>query len=360
MTLAVLRRYAVARSLFIPADLQTAIDRFGFIQADPIRAPARAQDLTLRHRVVGYRAGDLERRYRDLAVEEDVFINYGYVARRLRRLMHPRDAGGAAWTASRRRRAEAVVAFVRERGPVHPRDVDRHFAHGRVTNDWGGTSSATTRLLEQLHYRGVLRVAGRDGGVRLYAVADRQESDWNQAQADDRIDALVDVAVRLYAPMPARTLSYLIARLRYAAPQWHGGLRAARTRALQRLNRAAVDGTDWYWPEDEQADDRAWAIYEGVRLLAPFDPVVWDRDRFERFWGWAYRFEAYTPVARRKLGYYALPLLWRGQVIGWGNLSVKEGMLSADVGYVDGTAPRDRRFTRALEDEIERMRTFLG
>jgi uncharacterized protein YcaQ len=51
-----------------------------------------------------------------------------------------------------------------------------------------------------------------------------------------------------------------------------------------------------------------------VRLLAPFDPVVWDRTRFELFWGWAYRFEAYTPPRLRKLGYYALPLLWRDKV----------------------------------------------
>ena len=63
LTLDHLRRYAVARSLFKPTTLSRAIQRLGFVQADPIRAPARAQDLTLRHRVAGYRAGDLERRY---------------------------------------------------------------------------------------------------------------------------------------------------------------------------------------------------------------------------------------------------------------------------------------------------------
>ena len=52
--------------------------------------------------------------------------------------------------------------------------------------------------------------------------------------------------------------------------------------------------------------------------------------RFELLWGWVYRFEAYTPASKRKLGYYALPLLWRDRVIGWGNLSVKNGELHAD------------------------------
>ena len=73
-----LRRYAVARSLFTPTTLPAAIRRLGFVQADPIRAPARAQDLTLRHRVKDYRAGDLESRYARLAIDEDCLVNYGF------------------------------------------------------------------------------------------------------------------------------------------------------------------------------------------------------------------------------------------------------------------------------------------
>ena len=89
-TVADLRRFAVTRSLFPPTTLQDAIERMGFVQADPIRAPARAQDLTLRPRVRDYRAGDLDARYGALPIEEDVFINYGFVTRRLQQLMHPR------------------------------------------------------------------------------------------------------------------------------------------------------------------------------------------------------------------------------------------------------------------------------
>ncbi|HEV2829834.1 MAG TPA: crosslink repair DNA glycosylase YcaQ family protein, partial [Pyrinomonadaceae bacterium] len=87
-------------------------------------------------------------------------------------------------------------------------------------------------------------------------------------------------------------------------------------------------------------------------------PVVHDRARFELLWGWGYRFEAYTPVARRKLGYYALPLLWRDRVIGWGNLSVKNSQLEAEFGFVR-SQPRERVFKRELEAELDRMRTFL-
>ncbi len=110
LTLDDLRRFAVTRSLFTPTSLARAIDKLAFVQADPIRAPARAQDLTLRHRVRGYRAGDLERRYASLGIEEDVFINYGFLPRSVQALMHPRAraparstvaASARCWTSSR-------------------------------------------------------------------------------------------------------------------------------------------------------------------------------------------------------------------------------------------------------------------
>ena len=109
LTLDHLRRHAVARTLFRPTTLLRAIERLGFVQADPIRAPARAQDLTLRHRVKDYRAGDLERRYPTLPVEEDFFVNYGFLPRAHHALMHPRTAR-TAWTPARRKQAQAVLA----------------------------------------------------------------------------------------------------------------------------------------------------------------------------------------------------------------------------------------------------------
>src|SRR5215467_9602600 len=177
-TLEDLRRFAVARTLFPPTTLRRALDKLGYLQADPIRAPARAQDLILRHRVKNYRAGDLERRYAKLGIEEDFFVNYGFVTKSLQALMHPRmdsrvpAEGRLPWPPGRRKRAELLLNFVRERGTVHPREVDDHFAHGRVTNYWGGSSNATTHLLDAMHYRGMLRVLRREKGIRIYAPRD--------------------------------------------------------------------------------------------------------------------------------------------------------------------------------------------
>jgi hypothetical protein len=250
---------------------------------------------------------------------------------------------------------------------VHPRDVDQHFSHGTVTNYWGGSSSATTHLLDLLHYRGLLRVVRRESGIRIYAAHDRLAAPSvpdgpgvaaRQARIDAQVDALVDVVVRKYAPLPGASLSSLVHRLRYGAPQWHGELKSALRRATQRLSHARIDGVDWYWPSRERP--RVSAEQETVRLLAPFDPVVWDRRRFELLWGWAYRFEAYTPAPKRKLGYYALPLLWRDRVMGWANIAVRNGALQADFGYLASHPPRERAFKRELEAELNRMQTFLG
>jgi uncharacterized protein len=357
LTLDQLRRYALARTFFRPTTLLRAIEKLGFVQADPIRAPARAQDLTLRQRVKNYHAGDLERRYPKLAVEEDFFINYGFVPRAHHGLMHPRTAR-TVWSAETTKRARAMLEFIRERGNVHPREVEAQFAHGNVRNYWGGSSNATTHLLDAMHYRGLLRVVRRDNGTRVYALQQPAERVTDRALRSAQLDALVDIVVAKYAPLPAASLAPLIYRLRHAVPQWTKDLKATAARAKQRLAHAQVAGVEWYWPAADKPAALRGTQDDTLRLLAPFDPAVWDRRRFELFWGWAYRFEAYTPAAKRKLGYYALPMLWREQVLGWANLSWKAGELGCELGFVR-ERPSDPAFTRALDAELARLRTFL-
>ena len=354
ITLDDLRRFNVARNFFTPTTLKSALQKMGFVQADPIRAPARAQDLILRHRVNNYKAGELERRYATLDVEEDFFINYGYVSRALYSLMHPRSN---TLRSQDRKRAQLLLEFVRERGSVHPREVDEYFAHGKVTNYWGGSSNATTHLMDAMHYRGMLRVLRREKGIRIYAPREHERRKLSTAERHVRVDALVDTVVRIYGPLPASSLNYYVRRLRYAAPQWNRELTEELARAKKRLAHVRAE-VDWYFPADEDPL-RDSSAQEAVRLLAPFDPVVHDRARFDLLWNWEYRFEAYTPVAKRKLGYYAMPLLWRDRVIGWANLAVKNGALECDIGYV-GSQPTERAFKRELEREIDRIRSFLG
>jgi uncharacterized protein YcaQ len=274
---------------------------------------------------------------------------------------------------ARGRHVKSLLEFIRDRGPVHPRQVDDHFSLGTVTNYWGGSSSATTHLLDAMHYRGLLRVVRREAGIRIYGVHEQKvplkaDATIEARERRVRLDALVDVVVNIYAPLPAASLTQAVRRLRYAVPQWSNEITGALQRAKRRLAHARVEGVDWYWPHLRAGRSGGQAAEQpgvaeaddSVRLLAPFDPVVWDRRRFELLWNWAYRFEAYTPVAKRRWGYYALPLLWRDRVIGWANASVSGSALTLDVGYVTGHAPRDRGFRQALADERARFGAFLG
>ena len=163
--------------------------------------------------------------------------------------------------------------------------------------------------------------------------------------------------MRQYAPLTDAALSLLVRRLRSGVPQWRTDLPGALKRAKLRLASARVDGIHWFWPANERPANAA--PPDIVRLLTPFDPLVWDRRRFELLWGWAYRFEAYTPIAQRQYGYYALPMLWRDRVIGWANAGVKDGTLRTQFGYVQAGAPRGRAFAREFEAEVDRLRAFL-
>jgi uncharacterized protein len=350
-TLDELRRYAVARSLFTPTTLGRAITRLGFVQADPIRAPARAQDLTLRHRVIGYRAGDLERRYPKLAIDEDCLVNYGFVPRAMLPLLHPRVAR-QEWGADMRAQARDVLAFVRERGPTHPRDVLTAFSHGRVQGYWGGELNASTKLLDGMHYRGMLRVVRRDSGTRVYDAVDHPPADASPAA---RAQALLGVVLNKYAPLPSASLGQLASMLGLGAPQLRSDIRQALPQFKREAASAAIDGITWFWPAGENPRSRRWALDppqdHRIRLLAPFDPIVWDRRRFELLWGWDYRFEAYTPAPKRRFGYYALPMLWGDQVIGWSNLVWADGRLQASHGFALRHPPA-RVFRMAITAEL--------
>ncbi len=350
-----LRSYAVSRTLFPPRDLEGAVRALGFVQMDPIRAPARAQDLILRHRVRDYRAGDLERHYPSLPLAEEFVHVYGILPRDSLPLLHPRPPRDS-WHVEREhpRLAGRILSHVDTHGPTHPRALQKALGTTKVVNGWGGESIATTRILELLHYRGRLRIARREKGVKVYELAHALPE---PLARNVRIEKMLDLVLHLYAPLPERTFRELAGIVtRTSLPGAKARIAVERMLKSDRLRHASVDGVTYLWPATEKP---ALEPHEQVRLLAPFDPIVWDRRRFELFWGWAYRFEAYTPPAKRRLGYYALPLLWRDQVIGWANVSLAGGMLEVETGFV-GKRPRAAPFRRELDTELQRMSAFLG
>ena len=347
ITISVLRRHAIATSLFRPTSLKRAIHALGFVQADPIRSPARAQDLILRHRVKNYHAGALEKEYPKLDIEEDFLYAYGFMPRSTWRLLHPRLERGL--TAAERR----VFDLVKEHERMHPRTLEAHLGRKRQVNAWGGYSAATTRILQALHYRGLLRVAKRENGIKVYELARTPEEN---AEPGERLDRLVLLITAILTPLPEQSLRAALQHLAHAAPALRGR-HSAVSRLLKtgELSAAEVDGIRFVWPAGGLVNR---AAEPEVRFLAPFDPLVWDRRRFERFWGWAFRFEAYTPAAKRKMGYYAMPLLWGDAIIGWANVSVRGMNIETECGFLE-RRPDGADFKNAFDEEVSRMESFL-
>lgn len=337
-----------------------ALVRLGFVQADPMRAPARAQDLILLHRVKDYRAGELERRYPKLEIEEAFFFNYGFLPRQTLVLLHPRGAprNWDAWDAKMQAHAHEVLAFVRQHGPTYPRDVQAHFNHGRIRR-WGSDLNISNHLLEGLHYRGLLRVARREAGTRVYEAVQYPAQDDSPDARLARAGQLLDVVIKLYAPLPLTSLGYLCALLRYGVSSLAAEVRQLQQNSKSRYAHAQIDGQLWLWPHGENPIAARHSVDATLRFLAPFDPVVWDRRRFQLFWAWEYKLEAYVPAHKRRMGHYAMPMLWGDQMLGWANLKVVDGRLQHELGFA-GPRPRGRTFQRALEEALHHMQLFLN
>ena len=314
------------------------------MQADPIRSPARAQDLILRHRAIAYRAGDLERQYPLLDVEEDYLYAYGFLSRRVWQLLHPRK------TSALKALEKKVLATVRGLGEAHPAALEAHLGRRRIVNAWGGYSKATTGALEWLHWRGLLRIARRESGVRVYRLAPPIGTALTPSA---RLRELILVLADIFAPSPEKSLQAVVARYRDL-----GNTRQAVAELIRsgELLTSVVGGVSYLWPSSRSTNSEP--VPRRVRILAPFDPLVWDRARFEHLWGWPYRFEAYTPVAKRIRGYYAMPLLWGDDIVGWTNVTGVGSTLDVDVGFVR-SRPSGREFSRELDAEIARLAGFL-
>lgn len=276
-TVQTLRAHAISHSLFAPTTLKKAVERLKFVQANPIRSPARAQDLILRQRVEGYTAGDLERQYPILNLEEDVLYAYGFLTRDVWKLLHPRKTNDLP------KFERKILETVGELGEAHLKNLETHFGRERVVNAWGGYSKATTRALESLHYRGHLRVARRTDGIRVYQLTPTIQSANDEGQLNERLKRLIIVISNIFAPVTERCLQEASAPLRRSLPQ----TASVKTITAELVNsgeieKQTIDGLNYLYPAGNLIVDE---IPRTVRFLAPFDPLVWDRRRFEHLLG---------------------------------------------------------------------------
>lgn len=171
------------------------------MRADPIRSPARAQDLILRHRVRNYRAGDLERLYASLNIEEDFLYAYGFMPQSTWRLLHPRAVTNLTSD------EEQVLRIVSAHQKLHPRELEVYLGRKTEVNAWGGYSKINDSHTSNAALRGLLRVAGRENGLRLYEPAARQQE---QIEPEERVRELILLIAQIMAPIPEQSLRTVV------------------------------------------------------------------------------------------------------------------------------------------------------
>ena len=347
-SLAQFRKDIIRDSLFPPCQLGEAIQRLGFVQADPIRSPARAQDLILRHRVKNYRAGDLEKHYPTLNLEESFLYAYGFMSPDLWKVIHPKPR------ATPTKEENDVLRLVKKNGTMHPKELETLIGKKSARNGWGGTSRNGKIILDSLHHRGALRVVRREKGIRIYEAAPKVQSTLSK---EERFQEIILATLKAMGATTSKFLLKEVAHFGYlvATPK-------ERRHYLQDLidtDRIQTDLVDSVEYLSLPNPDRKQRPLNSVRILSPFDPIVRDRTRFAHLWGWSYRFEAYTPKAKRNLGYYAMPLLWKENIIGWANATVEDHKLHVHFGYLT-QKPNDPAYQTAADLEVTRMAKFLG
>lgn len=211
---------------------------------------------------------------------------------------------------------ERILAGIREHGPV--RSVELGEARSGAGGWWGWKPEK--RILESLFTAGELMIARREGFQRVYDLRQRVLPSW-----DDDALPTANAAHRALALKAVRALG--VAKAKWVADYFRMGKKP--TPALVRgladegeLLEVSVDGwkePGYLHPEHRALAERAAA--GGVKpvlttLLSPFDPVVWDRARGSELFGFEYRIECYTPAPKRVHGYFVLPILRRGSLVG--------------------------------------------
>jgi uncharacterized protein YcaQ len=306
-------------------DVLEAVRRMGVLQIDSIAVVARSPYLVLWSRLGAYDPRWLD----ELLAEGELFEYWSHAASLIpiedyglyRRFMLEGREKSRAWFSAHPEEVGRVLARIREGGPVRSAEFER--ADGRAGGWWEWKPEK--RALEHLFAAGELMISRRDPNFhRVYdlreRVLERALPDWEDAHTPtykevQRALALkavraLGVAVARWVPdyfrMPKRPVAGLLDEL-------------ASEGDLIRTRIEGWEETAYVHPDNAELAEAA--ISGELRpslttLLSPFDPVVWDRARAAELFGFEYRIEVYTPAARRRYGYYSLPILHRGALVG--------------------------------------------
>lgn len=331
-----------------PPDLVAFVRRATLLQLDPTAAIAPSADLVLWSRLGDrYRREDLVRalEQRDL-VELDALLRPAedlalYRARMAAWPTEDWQRGAAAWADKNAACAADILARLRSSGPLRSRDLPDTCAVPWRSSGWTNNRNIN-QLLEVLVARGEVAVAGRQGKERLWDLAER---------------VYPDEPVVPLAEAPRRRNERRLAALGIARAK------AARM-PMEPIDvgdageEAVVEGVAGTWRVDPARLDEAFT--PRTALLSPFDRLLHDRKRLAELFGYEYVLEMYKPAAKRRWGYYALPVLHGSDLVGKLDATADRDAGVLRVNAIHWEREQPPRVRAAVEAEIESLARWLG
>ena len=384
------RRFLVRRQLLDPPRSRPAkpesvlrvVERLGSVQFDPLEVPgARNHDLVLHARIRNYERAWLDRWLYGPPSSRRLIELYNKALNILPidelpyyRLAWTRGAANYRdFFNEHRELADRIRTHIREVGPVSTgafRDVDH-----RIEWWWDTAGSSTTAAratLEALFVAGEMGIARRDGNRRYYDLIERLVPPaLLKAEPAAEGDAIRHRVLSRYRAVG------LVASTGNAELVWG----AAGTAAQRKVITAALVDDGTLIPvqveglrgtrivlADElpilQATARRRSVSREVTFLAPLDPLMWDRPMVRDLFGFHYMWEVYTPAARRRHGYYVLPILFGDRLVGRFEPRYERKTQTLNISgiwFEDRFRPMEEpHFVPALSEALRAYRSFVG
>ncbi|CAN5146023.1 crosslink repair DNA glycosylase YcaQ family protein [soil metagenome] len=373
------RRYLLRRNLLAPPrslppqpeSVLAVMDRLALLQFDPLEVPgARNHDLVLHARISQYRRQwadqwlyGPDRRFIELYNKSLNIVPLAELP--FYRLTWDRNEGAQRDGILRQQAAvaEAVVERIRAEGPLSTAAFSEH---GHAVDWWWAPTRAGRAVMEALFVSGRLGIARRDGNRRYYDLIERLVPEELLGRREPEEDALRH---RLLSRFRAAGLT----KPSSSEVMYGTGSTADKRRRTAELTEAgliveaAVEGLrgPHYLPADEVdllGDDTP--VPPAVTFLAPLDPLMWDRRQLRELWGFQYLWEVYVPEAKRRWGYYVLPILFGDRIVGRFEPRLKRSTRTLrilGINWEDGFAPREAEgFVANMREALRDYRLFVG
>ncbi len=345
------------------AGMRAVLERLGYVQIDTISVVARAHHHTFFTRVSGYEETALNR----LLAKRQAFEYWCHAAAylpmnhyRFALPMMRAKARGELWNHSSEPKVRAwVLARIRAEGPLFARDFEQPPRASKGWWDW----KPAKRALEQLFMEGQLMITERQGFQKRYDLAERflpAHVDTREPTLEEHADHVIDVGLAAHGFATENTLAYFRrdARVRSAVRRRLAARAAEGTLVLRRTKTGVP-----IYGQPGAFDASTRPLAEVVRVLSPFDNAVIQRRRCRDVFDFDYTIECYLPAAKRRYGYFALPILFADRIVGRMDCKAQrpEGRFEVRSLHIeDSTAMRADAFLPAFADAVREYARFTG